>query len=96
MTNPPRRRRTDRPSPAPATPDTSAAAAAAHAAAWVQRCALRIVEIEPQIPAEEATQIARTMFGAERTAVMDPAAAADFVADQMRQASRPRFERRTA
>lgn len=94
MPNQPRRRRSDRPSIVPARPGS--VPPPADAAAWVLRCAQRIVEIETHIGLDEALQIARTMHDAERTGAMEPAAAADFVAEQMRLAGRPRFERRAA
>lgn len=60
---------------------------------WVSRCALRIAEIDPQMGADEAQQLARELRAFERTALMDPAAAVDFVVSEM---NRPggRFERR--
>ena len=61
---------------------------------WVSECAARIAEIEPHLSRKEANEIAYVMLKFERTGVMKPAVAADFVAREMRRQDRGRFERR--
>ena len=61
---------------------------------WLERCRARILEVTPQLSAEEAIEIARSMRGSERTGAMEPEAAVDFVVAEMRQDVPPRFERR--
>jgi len=63
---------------------------------WLERCRVRILEVTPQLSAEEAIEIARSMRESERTGAMEPEAAVDFVVAQMRQDVPPRFERRAA
>jgi hypothetical protein len=63
---------------------------------WLERCAHRISEVDADIAADEARRIARDMRAFERTRVMAPEAAVDFVAGEL---ARPRpgpFERRTS
>lgn len=63
---------------------------------WLERCAHRITEVDRDIAADEARRIAREMRAFERTAVMAPEAAVDFVASEL---ARPRpgpFERRAS
>ena len=62
---------------------------------WLERCANRITEIDRDIAADEARRIARELQSFERTAVMAPEAAVDFVASELAQPNRGRFERRT-
>lgn len=62
---------------------------------WLQRCASRITEVERDIAADEARRIARELKSFERTAVMPPEAAVDFVARELARPDRQRFERRT-
>ena len=71
------------------TPD-----AALEEAAWLERCRARILAVTPDLSAEEAAEVARSMRSSERTAAMEPEAAVDFVVSQMRQDVPPRFERR--
>lgn len=61
--------------------------------AWLERCARRIVELDPGIDANEAQRIAGELKAFERTGAMTPEAAADFVSAEL---GRPggRFERR--
>jgi hypothetical protein len=61
---------------------------------WLDRCAHRIVQIDQQIDAREATDIARQLQAFERTAVMAPEEAADFVAAELARGQRTHFERR--
>jgi hypothetical protein len=60
---------------------------------WLMQCAQRIAEVDPQLTAAEARQLARDLQNFERTAAMAPAAAVAFVVQEM---ARPggRFERR--
>jgi hypothetical protein len=62
---------------------------------WRDRCARRIREIDDHITESEAETVAQDVYDFERTRAMQPEAAADFVAEQMRQAEPPRFERRS-
>jgi hypothetical protein len=62
---------------------------------WRDRCARRIMELDPQITAEEARTIAADVHAFERTRAMSPEAAADFIAEQMNRPDPPRFERRS-
>ncbi|HEX7442080.1 MAG TPA: hypothetical protein VF319_18520 [Caldimonas sp.] len=63
---------------------------------WLERCARRIVEFEPEIADPEARRIARELQDFERTRAMEPEAAVDFVAEQLAKPDRSRFERRLA
>jgi hypothetical protein len=60
---------------------------------WIAECAGRIAEVDPQMAADEALQLAQDLQRFERTAAMTPAAAVEFVMQEM---ARPggRFERR--
>jgi hypothetical protein len=62
---------------------------------WLDRCAHRIAEVDDDIDASEARRIARDLLAFERTAVMAPEEAVDFVAAQLA-SEHTRFERRTA
>jgi hypothetical protein len=62
-------------------------------AEWIERCAVRIVELDQQIASDEAQGLARELRSFERTAAMVPEAAVDFVATELAQPA-PRFERR--
>ena len=62
---------------------------------WLERCALRITEVDQHIDAREAQAIALELQSFERTAVMEPERAVDFVADQLASGQRTRFERRS-
>ena len=62
---------------------------------WLDRCIHRITEVEHGISTDEARRLARAMRSFERTAVMPPEAAVDFVASEMAKPQRGRFERRT-
>jgi len=61
---------------------------------WINRCAHRIVEIDRRIDPEEAASIARDLQAFERTAVMEPEEAVDFVASELARGQRTNFERR--
>jgi len=61
---------------------------------WLERCAHRIVEVDTQIDPREAQHIARDLQAFERTAVMEPERAVDFVAAELAHGQRTRFERR--
>ena len=74
----------------------STAQGAASANRWILRCAARVVEIDAELSREEALEMARCMHDFERTGAMEPEAAADFVASEMRKSGRTRFERRSA
>ena len=63
---------------------------------WCDRCARRLVELDRQLTTNEAQAIAEDVYDFERTRVMEPEAAADFVATEMRRPDRQRFERRSA
>ena len=62
---------------------------------WRERCARRIMELDPQISADEAQTIAADVHAFERTRAMSPEEAADFIAEQMNRPDPPRFERRS-
>jgi len=62
---------------------------------WCDRCARRIVEIDPELQGYGALRLARDVYEFERTRAMRPEEAADFVAAEMRREDLPRFERRT-
>ena len=62
---------------------------------WLERCAHRIVEVDHDIAAEEARRIARDLQSFERTGVMEPEAAVDFVTSELSQAQPGPFERRS-
>lgn len=62
---------------------------------WIERCAHRIVEMDGDIDADEARLIAREMHAFERTTVMTPERAAEFVAEELVREERTPFERRT-
>ena len=61
---------------------------------WIERCALRIVQMDQGIADAEAIDLARDIAGFERTAAMAPEAAVEFVASELSRPS-PRFERRS-
>ena len=61
---------------------------------WCDRCARRVRDIDPQLSESEAMEIARDFNAFERTAKMEPEAAADFVHSEMGRQDVPRFERR--
>jgi len=65
-------------------------------AAWRERCAQRIRELEGQMPETEARRLAAEVHAFERTRAMPPEEAAEFVALEMSRAERARFERRAA
>ena len=62
---------------------------------WIERCASRILQVDGQVDAVEARQIARELRRFERTGAMVPEAAVDFVASELARPN-PRFERRLA
>lgn len=61
---------------------------------WLDRCAQRIVEVDQRIDPNEAHVIARDLRAFERTAVMEPEQAVDFVASELARGERTHFERR--
>lgn len=61
---------------------------------WRERCAHRIAELDPQLSGAEAREIAADFQAFERTGVMAPEEAADFVVSEMNRPDSPRFERR--
>jgi len=63
---------------------------------WLSRCAQPIVQVDQRIDPEEAEHIARDLLSFERTAVMPPEQAVDFVASELSRGQRTRFERRSA
>lgn len=63
---------------------------------WCDRCAKRIMELDRHLTRNEAQKIAEDVHAFERTRVMEPEAAADFVAAEMSRPDRPHFERRSA
>jgi hypothetical protein len=62
---------------------------------WVDRCARRIIEIDPTCSHEEAAAIARDMLAFERTGVMEPEAAIEFVVGEFSKSVRGPLERRS-
>lgn len=62
---------------------------------WCERCAKRFIELDPELAASDAQQTAQDVYAFERTRVMGPEAAADFVASEMSRPDRMRFERRS-
>jgi hypothetical protein len=89
----PKRRRTDGPASADGT---GFAGAPLSAERWVRRCIARMRELDPQIALEDAEEIALEMYEFERTGVMEPEAAVDFVGSQMLKEPLARLERRGA
>ena len=65
------------------------------ASVWLERCARRIVEVDRDIPVDEARRLARDLKDFERTGVMAPEAAVDFVAAELSQPRPGRLERRS-
>jgi hypothetical protein len=63
---------------------------------WIDDCASRMIDVEPDLTREEALEIARSVREFERTGAMQPDAAARFLASEMRTPSHSRFERRGA
>lgn len=51
--------------------------------------------LDPELAASEAEQTAQDVYAFERTRVMNPEAAANFVAYEMSRPNRARFERRS-
>jgi hypothetical protein len=64
-------------------------------AQWIERCASRILQVDQEVDAVEARQLARELRRFERTGAMVPEAAVDFVASELARPN-PRFERRLA
>jgi hypothetical protein len=62
---------------------------------WIARCASHLARIDPQLSSDEAAGLASEFFQFQRTAAMEPEAAADFVASEIAR-GQPRFERRSA
>lgn len=60
---------------------------------WLARCVRRMLEVDPTLSQREADEVARTMLAFERTALMTPEAAVDFVVCELVRPS-TRFERR--
>jgi hypothetical protein len=65
------------------------------ASQWIERCVLRILQIDQDVDRMEARKLARELRRFERTAAMIPEAAVDFVAAELAR-PHPRFERRVA
>lgn len=65
------------------------------ASVWRERCARRITELDSQLSESEASELAADFHAFERTRVMAPEEAADFVVAQMTRGESGRFERRT-
>ena len=61
---------------------------------WRERCARRITQLDPQLSDAEASELAADFQAFERTGVMAPEEAADFVVSEMNRPDSPRFERR--
>jgi hypothetical protein len=61
---------------------------------WVRRCMARMRQLDPHLALEDAEEIATEMYDFERTGVMAPEAAVDFVVTQMLNEPFARFERR--
>lgn len=61
---------------------------------WRERCARRITELDSQLSESEARELAAEFQAFERTRVMAPEEAADFVVGEMTRADSGRFERR--
>ncbi len=61
---------------------------------WRDRCARRIAELDSQLSESEARELAAEFQAFERTRVMAPEEAADFVVGEMMRADSGRFERR--
>jgi hypothetical protein len=64
-------------------------------AEWCDRCAKRFTELDLNISKAEAQELAQDVYAFERTHVMNPEAAANFVAHEMSRPDRVRFERRS-
>jgi hypothetical protein len=62
---------------------------------WLDRCARRISEVDEEIAEGEARRIARELHKFERTRAMEPEAAVEFVASELANPERARFERRS-
>ena len=75
-------------SPSPSSTTTSATSE------WIDRCVVRLAEIDPHMPHRDARDLARAMSQFPRTAAMTPEAAVDFAAAEMSQVQ-PRLERRS-
>lgn len=63
-------------------------------AEWLRRCRAHLLVVEPTLADDEAAEIADAIHAFERTRVMAPEAAVDFVARELRRQPLPRFERR--
>lgn len=61
---------------------------------WVERCARRISEVDPEIDEVEARRVARDLHKFERTRAMQPEAAVDFVARHLADPGSAPLERR--
>lgn len=90
----PKRRRTDRDANAVRDEDLDARREDEHTKGWILACASRLVGLDPSLSLAEAVEIAESLRAFERTGAMEPAAAAEFVAQEMRRPGVPRFERR--
>ena len=62
---------------------------------WLDRCLVRLMQVDPQMPRGEARDLALELFHFQRTAAMEPEAAVDFAAAEMAQ-DHPRLDRRSA
>jgi hypothetical protein len=65
-----------------------------HPDLWVDICTRKITELDDEIDEREARQLARAMKSFERTGVMPPEAAVEFVSQEMARGHGVRFERR--
>jgi hypothetical protein len=90
--HPPQRRRSDAARAAPAGP-IDPVETPRDADGWLARCVARMREIDPTLSADEADEVARTMLAFERTRLMAPEAAVDFVVAELVKPT-TRFERR--
>lgn len=62
---------------------------------WCERCARHFMSLEPELGENDAQQTAQEVYAFERTRVMAPETAANFVASEMSRPNRARFERRS-
>ena len=60
---------------------------------WIDRCAQRILHVDPDADDAMAIEVARAIALFPRTAAMEPEFAVDFVVCELQQPS-PRFDRR--
>jgi len=92
--SPPQRRRSDGVRPAADAPSVPGSGTL-DVDDWLRRCMDRMLEVDPTLSRQEAEEVARTMLTFERTSLMAPEAAVDFVVAELIKPA-TRFERRTA